>query len=64
VYRVDLGSAKGPFKVQAELLYQSVGYRWAENLRAYQGVEPARFLEVAGKVPNLPVLVSSAAAIQ
>ena len=29
--------------VAAELLYQSIGYRWAENLRAYPAPETERF---------------------
>jgi hypothetical protein len=45
VYSVDVGGAQGPFTIEAELLYQSIGYRWAENLRAYDhAAEPARFL--------------------
>ena len=62
LYRVDLGNAKGPFTVEVELLYQSIGYRWAENTRAYQATETARFLEYYQEVPNLPVIVSSATA--
>jgi hypothetical protein len=31
-YDVDLADAQGPFTVEAELLYQPVGYRWAHNL--------------------------------
>ena len=36
--------AAGPLRVTAELLYQSVGYRWAQNLRAYQAAEIERFV--------------------
>lgn len=44
-YSVDVGGAAGPFTAEAELLYQPIGYRWAENLRAYADApEPARFL--------------------
>ena len=31
-------------EVEAELLYQPVAYRWAENLRAYDAAETARFV--------------------
>jgi hypothetical protein len=31
-------------ELEAELLYQPVGYRWAENLRAYEAAETARFV--------------------
>jgi hypothetical protein len=34
----------GPFSVAAELLYESIGYRWAENLRPYQAREAQRFV--------------------
>ena len=32
-YVIDVGQAQGPFEVQAELRYQSIGYRWAQNSR-------------------------------
>jgi hypothetical protein len=40
--RVDAG-VSGPLTVEAELLYQSISYRWAENLRAYSAEETQRF---------------------
>jgi hypothetical protein len=43
-YSVDLAGARGPFVVEAELLYQPIGYRWASNLKAYdKAPEPKRF---------------------
>jgi hypothetical protein len=43
-YSVAVGDAQGPFLVQAELLYQPIGYRWANNLKAYdKAAEPRRF---------------------
>ena len=62
LYQVDLGSAKGPFTVKVELLYQSIGYRWAENVGSYQGAEIARFLQYYQEMSNLPVIVASATA--
>lgn len=45
-YSVDVGTAAGPFTVQAELLYQPIGFRWAQNLKGYrQASEPRRFTE-------------------
>jgi hypothetical protein len=35
----------GPFVVDIELRYQSIGYRWAHNLDGYDAVEPKRFVE-------------------
>jgi hypothetical protein len=43
-YSVDLGGARGPFRVEAELYYQSIAYRWAMNLKGYSAEEPQRFL--------------------
>jgi hypothetical protein len=42
-YSVALGSAQGPFRVDAELWFQPISYRWANNLKAYQAMEPQRF---------------------
>jgi hypothetical protein len=39
----------GPFTVSVELLYQSIGYRWAQNLRNYDTPESARFLRYYGE---------------
>jgi hypothetical protein len=59
---VSLDGAEGPFTVTVELLYQSIGFRWADNLGQHDGTEPARFLDYYEQVPNLPVVVSSATA--
>jgi len=41
-----VGGAAGPFTVEVELLYQPIGYRWAQNLGPYKAsMEPARFLD-------------------
>lgn len=42
-YSVDTGKAQGPFRVEAELCYQPIGYRWAVNLKSYNAEEPQRF---------------------
>ena len=44
IYRVDVGSATGPFAIEAELRYQPIAYRWARNLASYDAVEPRRFV--------------------
>lgn len=52
-YAVSTGGAAGPFAVQAELLYQPIGFRWAHNLAPYKADEPQRMVryyeEAAGK---------------
>ena len=43
-YRIALAEGeRGPLTVEAELLYQSISYRWAENLRGYSAEETQRF---------------------
>ena len=42
-YSVDLANAQGPFVVEAELWYQPIGFRWANNLKKYTAFEPQRF---------------------
>jgi hypothetical protein len=37
-------TSSAPYSVTAELLYESIGYRWAENLRGYQAKETQRFM--------------------
>ena len=52
-YSVPVGAAEGPFTVEAELWFQPIGYRWAENLAAYDAPETRRFVryyrEMAGR---------------
>ncbi|MGD2148103.1 MAG: hypothetical protein PVH41_15540 [Anaerolineae bacterium] len=61
-FMVDLGEAQGPFIVEAALLYQSIGTRWAENLRPYEAPEIATFLSNYDEVPNEPTVLASASA--
>lgn len=43
-YSVSIEGAPGPFQVDAELWYQPIGYRWANNLKPYKSAsEPRRF---------------------
>ena len=43
-YSVPIANATRPFAVTAELLYQPIGYRWANNLKEYSTApEPQRF---------------------
>lgn len=61
-YRIPLGSARAPFTVEAQLLYQSVSYRWAKNVLDSQS-EPAKdFGAMLAKAGNAPVVVASASA--
>lgn len=52
----DVGACAG-CRIQAELLYESIGYRWAHNLEPYKADEPQRFVgyytQAAGSAPKL-----------
>jgi hypothetical protein len=43
-YSIDVRGASPPFRVEAELRYQPIGFRWADNLRSYDAPEPRRFV--------------------
>jgi hypothetical protein len=43
-YAVTVAGRQGPFSVAAELRYQPIAFRWAQNLRRYEAPEPARFV--------------------
>jgi hypothetical protein len=43
-FAADLKDAQGPYRVEAELWYQPVGYRWARNLRDVKAAETDRFV--------------------
>jgi hypothetical protein len=56
--QLDLGEAAGPFTITAELLYQSIGFRWAQNLNRFDAPEPQRFIAFYKNVFNEPTLVA------
>ena len=58
-YSVDVGEAEGPFTVEAELLYQSVGYRWAQNLAGKGAVETRRFMADYDAISNRPIVITT-----
>ena len=42
-YAVPVGDAQGPFRVDVELWFQPISFRWAANLKSYDAPEPRRF---------------------
>ena len=44
LYTIPVSIADGPFKIQAELWYQPIGFRWAHNLEQQKAVEISRFV--------------------
>jgi hypothetical protein len=61
-YSVDVAGARGPFAIEAQIWYQSIAYRWAENLRAYRAAEPQRFVSYYDQMASESALVLSRAA--
>jgi hypothetical protein len=57
-YQVALGEAQGPFTVTAHVLYQTIGYRWMENLRAYQAAETDQMAAYYDAISNIPVILA------
>ena len=43
-YSVELGDGAAPWHIEAELLYQPIGFRWAHNLGPYTAKETQRFV--------------------
>jgi hypothetical protein len=43
-YNIDVARAAGPFRIVAELWYQPIGFRWAQNLRLQPAPETNRFV--------------------
>jgi hypothetical protein len=61
-YSVNLRQAADPYTVQAELLYQPVGYRWAQNLRQQKADETYRFASFFESMANTSSVVLARAA--
>jgi hypothetical protein len=62
-YLVDVGADR-VVDVRATLLYQPIGFRWAENLRAYKADEPARFMKYYDALSSSSAAVLSEATIR
>jgi hypothetical protein len=43
-YSIAAGGGQEPFRVDAELWFQPIAYRWAMNLKPYDAAEPKRFV--------------------
>jgi hypothetical protein len=65
-YVVDTTGRAGPFQVVAELRYQPISFRWAQNLRDYDALETRRFVNWYDQMASgsSQVLASATAAIR
>jgi hypothetical protein len=62
-YSIDTGNAQGPFRIEAELWFQPISYRWANNLKSYNEEEPQRFTKYYDEMsPGSGVMVARATA--
>jgi hypothetical protein len=43
-FDVGVGGRQGPLRVEVELRFQAIGFRWAQNLKKYDAAEPRRFV--------------------
>jgi hypothetical protein len=43
-YSIDTTGYEGPFRIDAELRFQPIAFRWAQNLRQYDATETRRFV--------------------
>ena len=57
-YSVDVTNANGPFQIDAELRFQVISFRWAENLKPYRAAETIRFVRVL-RIDGVHVLGSA-----
>jgi hypothetical protein len=52
-YSVEAAGADGPFQIDVELRFQSIGFRWADNLKKYGAAEPRRFVAYYGAMSTV-----------
>lgn len=43
-YVVSTAGRMGPFRIDVEIRFQTIAFRWAQNLRAYDAGETRRFV--------------------
>jgi hypothetical protein len=64
-YTVNTAGAQGPFRVEAKLWFQPISYRWADNLKSYEAMEPQRFVRYYDAMSSgSAVAVAQAAAVR
>jgi hypothetical protein len=57
-YRIDPGDSSGPYTIEIQLLYQSISYRWAMDLREYDTEQVQLFSEYYDATPNTAVVIT------
>jgi hypothetical protein len=54
-YVIDVSQHIGPFTINFQLLYQSIAFRWAENLRPYNTMYSDSFFQMYDQADKTPV---------
>ncbi|MFP8489571.1 hypothetical protein ACKGJO_10805 [Gracilimonas sp. Q87] len=62
-YRVKLQDVTGPLQVNAELYYQPIAYRWAQNLDSYEAKETNKFVGYYNSMSEYSSVVLTSAKI-
>ena len=57
-YGIKLDATSAPLFVEVELLYQTIGYRWAQNLGQEESPQINDFLRYYEGTPNIPVVIA------
>ena len=57
-YGIELDSTSAPLTVEVELLYQTIGYRWAQNLGQEESLQIDNFLRFYDEMPNIPIVIA------
>jgi hypothetical protein len=63
-YVVEVPAVGGPYRVDVQLMYQSIGFRWAHNLEKYDAFEPKRFVEYYNALAHESAVVVANASTQ
>jgi hypothetical protein len=56
-YSISLDGTNGPYTIRAELWYQPIGYRWAQNLRMRPSEETDRFVGYYNAMASFSALI-------
>lgn len=62
-YRISLKEAEGPLIVRAELMFQTIAYRWAQNLEPYDTPETNKFVSYYNAMSNSSSVVLASATL-
>jgi len=62
-YEIDITGYEVPFRVDVQLLYQAIGYRWAQNIAQLEFVEAKRFDNYYQSIPHDPVALAEASLV-